>query len=240
MPVHFACRNKAISIACIAFASLSANTWLYVSSVVFVVLCPNLSAITRAAMNRLMVVSCICLYGQARQIIKNIAVYSDGINAQPKPTAVYLISSDDLTAVADAIRAKTGGADALSFPEGFVSEIGGLCDTSDATATAGDIAKGAVAYGSSGKATGTVTETKSGKGWICGNPQDAGDTGRLARITQVGAIALRTVDADVLLRAGPGGSRRRPGGSRNICRLCRPRTAFWRNRRRRRTRSATP
>ena len=37
-----------MSMACIAFASLSANTWLYVSRVVFVVLCPNLSAMTFA------------------------------------------------------------------------------------------------------------------------------------------------------------------------------------------------
>ena len=35
----------------------------------------------------------------------------------------YLVNSDDLTAVADAIRAKGGTIEALSFPGGFVSAV---------------------------------------------------------------------------------------------------------------------
>ena len=52
--------------ACIARASLSANTWLYVSSVVFVVLCPSLSAITRAATSEL-INRLVTLYNTVRR-----------------------------------------------------------------------------------------------------------------------------------------------------------------------------
>ena len=40
--------------------------------------------------------------------------------------ANYITSDTDLTAVADAIRAKSGGSGQLSFPSGFVSEIGDI------------------------------------------------------------------------------------------------------------------
>lgn len=38
----------------------------------------------------------------------------------------YIASSTDLTAVANAIRAKSGGSSQLAFPTGFVSEIGNI------------------------------------------------------------------------------------------------------------------
>ena len=38
----------------------------------------------------------------------------------------YLVNSDDLTAVADAIRAKGGTSDALTFPGGFVDAVGAI------------------------------------------------------------------------------------------------------------------
>ena len=38
----------------------------------------------------------------------------------------YLVTSEDLTAVADAIRAKSGGSESLEFPDGFVSEVEGI------------------------------------------------------------------------------------------------------------------
>lgn len=38
----------------------------------------------------------------------------------------YIVSSSDLTAVADSIRAKTGGTEQLTFPTGFADAIGGI------------------------------------------------------------------------------------------------------------------
>lgn len=39
---------------------------------------------------------------------------------------IYLTDGDDLTSVANAIRAKSGGSGQLAFPSGFVSEIGNI------------------------------------------------------------------------------------------------------------------
>lgn len=38
----------------------------------------------------------------------------------------YLVSGTDLTAVADAIRTKSGGSSSLAFPNGFVNEVNGI------------------------------------------------------------------------------------------------------------------
>ena len=43
----------------------------------------------------------------------------------------YLVTSEDLTAVADAIRAKSGGSESLEFPGEFVSEIGNIPSSTD-------------------------------------------------------------------------------------------------------------
>ena len=40
--------------------------------------------------------------------------------------AEYLTNTDDLTAVADAIRAKGGTSDSLIYPDGFVTAIGNI------------------------------------------------------------------------------------------------------------------
>ena len=45
--------------------------------------------------------------------------------------ATYNVQESSLTAVADAIRAKTGGTDELVFPGEFVSEIEGIPNNTD-------------------------------------------------------------------------------------------------------------
>lgn len=72
----------------------------------------------------------------------------------------YVATDTDLTSVANAIRTKSGGSSPLSFPSGFVSEIGNIASLPTLTnpATAGDIASGKEAVdGSGNKITGTAS-----------------------------------------------------------------------------------
>ena len=80
--------------------------------------------------------------------------------------------TDKLTAVADAIRAKNGGAEKMTLaqmPE-KITNIQTGTDTGDATAEAGDLRKGKTAYAKGEKIVGTLEESGGGTSYVVGEP----------------------------------------------------------------------
>ena len=81
---------------------------------------------------------------------------SNATQIQTTTIPKYIVPGEKIRSVADALRMKTYTTAAMTFPDGFVSTIDSIVDTTDATATAENIQKNKTAYVNGEKITGTA------------------------------------------------------------------------------------
>lgn len=116
----------------------------------------------------------------------------------------YLTTDIDLKKVANAIRGRTGKTAAISYPDGYVSEISKLSDTSTDTVTPDKLISGTTAHDKSGNAiTGTMPAVEqavpsisvSQDGLITASVQQG--AGYVAAGTKSATMQLPTYDGSV-------------------------------------------
>lgn len=122
--------------------------------------------------------------------------------------AEYMVTTEQLKAIADKIRSKTGTATAIEFYTEFVSEIEKLTDTRSGTATAADILSGKIAYANKNKIVGNIPSKAAATYGV--SPQDqviaAGQylsgAQTIKGVAHKAAAIYNTSSADQIIQAG--------------------------------------